>query len=416
MDAPLAQTVSDPPSQPSSGPRPAARQRPRLAALDGLRLIAALMVVSFHYIGLGDAWSAKAPHGFPLPVYWASEYGFLGVELFFLISGFVICMSAMGRPLSEFFISRVVRLYPAYWFAIIATTTVVAFWPEVRRPLNLKDTLTNFTMLQYPLQVSGVDGVYWTLWAEMRFYLLFSIVVLLGVTYRRVVAFCALWTVLSVVTVAVNNPLMTVVFMPSQAPYFIAGAAFFLMHRYGADAMLWGIVGISFLLSIHQLGVDPKIENKFSVVPGWFAIVLVTAFYAIMALIANNKVRVGWRWLTVAGTLTYPLYLLHQHIGWFIIDKLHHRVSPPLLVAGVTALMLVFAWLVNRLIERPVSKWMRRHLRATTDRYRTPRPPRPRLSINGGHPSGATHRIEKITPIPAPHTPETAPSRQRDRA
>jgi len=89
-------------------------RHPRVAILDGLRLVAALMVVSYHYISRGDAWTAASPHGFPQVVYLASRFGFFGVELFFLISGFVICMSGMGRSLGQFFVARVVRLYPAY--------------------------------------------------------------------------------------------------------------------------------------------------------------------------------------------------------------------------------------------------------------------------------------------------------------
>jgi len=86
----------------------------RLAALDGLRLVAALAVAGYHYT---VAWRIDGTH---LPQYFlphavhVTVYGFLGVELFFLISGFVICMSAWGRPLGAYFTSRVSRLYPAY--------------------------------------------------------------------------------------------------------------------------------------------------------------------------------------------------------------------------------------------------------------------------------------------------------------
>ncbi|HEY1487135.1 MAG TPA: acyltransferase [Micromonosporaceae bacterium] len=361
--------ANSPPSTTASAP---VRAGSRLAVLDGLRLLAALMVVSYHYVGLGDPWDAKLPHGFPLPVYWASEYGFLGVELFFLISGFVICLSSLGRSLGDFFIARVVRLYPAYWFAIIATTIVVTLLPHVRKPLGVKDTLTNFTMLQIPLHVHDVDGVYWTLWAELRFYLLFSIVVAMGVTYRRVVAFCAIWTVGCLIALSVGGPLLTLVFLPAQAPYFIAGTGFFLIHRYGQNAMLWGIVGMSYLLAVHQLGVDPRIRHKFGHVPAWFAIVIISVFFALIALIALGKLTFGWRWLTTAGTLTYPLYLLHQHIGWAIIDKLQHRMPAPVLAGGVLALMLALAYAVHRFIERPLARRMKTILRAAVGPAKQP--------------------------------------------
>jgi peptidoglycan/LPS O-acetylase OafA/YrhL len=363
---------------------------PRVAILDGLRLVAALMVVSYHYIARGDAWTAASPHGFPHVVYVASRYGFFGVELFFLISGFVICMSGMGRSLGQFFVARVVRLYPAYWFAVLATAVVVTLWPTVNQPLAHTDVVTNLTMLQIPLHTPNVDGVYWTLWVELRFYLLFALVVFFGVTYRRVVAFCALWTVASVATMAVGGPLLDdgrsstilqLAIVPQYSPYFIAGMAFFLMHRFRPDPLLWGIVGIQLMLAIHHLGVDPMIMHKFNGAAASVEPIVIVFLFAIMALVALHKLSVGWQWLTVAGTLTYPLYLLHQHIGWILIDTLQHAVPAPVVVVAVVTLMLIAAWLVHRLIERPVAARMKRLLIPAISRLRPPRPQMVRLSV-----------------------------------
>ncbi len=365
-------------------------RHPRVAILDGLRLVAALMVVSYHYIARGDAWTAASPHGFPHVIYVAARFGFFGVELFFLISGFVICMSGMGRSLGQFFVARVVRLYPAYWFAVLATAVVVTLWPTINRPLAHTDVVTNLTMLQIPLHTPSVDGVYWTLWVELRFYLLFALVVFFGVTYRRVVAFCAVWTVASVATMAVGGPLLDngqsstllqLAIVPQYSPYFIAGMSFFLMHRFRPDPLLWGIVGIQLMLAIHHLRVDPMIMHKFTGTAASVEPIVVVFFFAVMALVALHKLTVGWRWLTVAGTLTYPLYLLHQHIGWILIDKLQHEVPAPVVVVAVVAFMLIAAWLVHRLIERPLAARMRRLLVPAIGRLRPPRAPMVRLPV-----------------------------------
>jgi peptidoglycan/LPS O-acetylase OafA/YrhL len=376
-------------------------RHPRVAILDGLRLVAALMVVSYHYISRGDAWTAASPHGFPQVVYLASRFGFFGVELFFLISGFVICMSGMGRSLGQFFVARVVRLYPAYWFAVLATAVAVTLWPTINRPLAHTDVVTNLTMLQIPLHTPNVDGVYWTLWVELRFYLLFALVVFFGVTYRRVVAFCALWTVASVAAMAVGGPLLDngrsstllqLAIVPQYSPYFIAGMAFFLMHRFRPDPLLWGIVGIQLMLAIHYLDVDPMITHKFTGTAAAVEPVVVVCFFGIMALVALHKLAVGWRWLTVAGTLTYPLYLLHQHIGWILIDKLQHAVPAPVVVVAVLALMLIGAGLVHRLIEKPVAARLRRLLTPAIQRLRPPRAPMVRLPV------GSVRRPPTSTP------------------
>lgn len=367
------------------------------------------MVVAYHYIGIGDPWTAPAPHGFPLPIYWASEYGFLGVELFFLISGFVICMSSIGRGVGDFFIARVVRLYPAYWFAVLATTLVVTLLPAVRKPLGPRDTLANLSMLQIPLHIHDVDGVYWTLWAELRFYLLFAVVVGLGVTYRRVVAFCALWTVAAIITIDHGGALMHMLFLPYQAPYFIAGTAFFLIYRYGQDAMLWGIIGLQFLLAVHYLGVDGRIRHKFGHVPAWFAVVVIAVFFVLLALIAVGALRVGWRALTTAGTLTYPIYLLHQHIGWAVLNRVQGSAPAPLLVLALTALMIALAYAVHRLVERPLARAMKTVLRSAIGRESVgaARPtaavaPPPPTAGQRGTASPATRSMpEPAAPMPA---------------
>ncbi|MBP2346482.1 acyltransferase family protein [Streptomyces virginiae] len=360
-------------------PTRAARSRPRLAALDGLRLIAALMVVFHHYVGFGgntdpskNAWTKPVDVVFPTAS-WLASYTWTGVELFFIISGFVICMSSWGRSLGDFFTSRVVRLYPAYWLAVLLTTAVVTMWPLVVQPLGLKDVLLNLTMLQEPFRVGSVDAVYWTLWVELRFYLLFALVVWKGVTYRRVVLFCALWTVASVLVTAGRAPFLNYIVMPEYSPYFIAGVAMYLIHRFGPTLLLWGIVLVSWLFSIRQValyndGLAVSLGRTLDAKP---AIALMTLGYLVMIVLALGGLSwVRGRWLTTAGALTYPLYLLHEHIGWTGIRLLRFHLDPWTLVAVMTLGMLAAAWLVHRCVERPLSGLLKRGLTHGLDSLR----------------------------------------------
>ncbi|MEU9180694.1 acyltransferase [Streptomyces sp. NPDC048550] len=365
--------------EPAQAPAQAAAKRPRLAALDGLRLIAALMVVFHHYVGFGgnaeaskNAWTKPVDVVFPTAS-WLASYTWTGVEFFFVISGFVICMSSWGRSLGDFFTSRVVRLYPAYWFGVLATTAVVTLWPVVVQPVSMKDVLLNLTMLQEPFRVGSVDAVYWTLWVELRFYLLFALVVWKGVTYRRVVLFCALWTVASVLVTAGRAPFADYIVMPEYAPYFIAGVAMYLMHRFRPTVLLWGIVAISWLFSVRQVALynDNLAASLGRTMDAKPAIALMTLGYLVMLALALGRLNwVRGKWLTVAGATTYPLYLLHEHIGWTGIRLLRHHLSPWPLVAVMTLGMLVAAWLVHRLVERPLSKALKRGLTRSVDSLR----------------------------------------------
>ncbi|MGI5529708.1 acyltransferase family protein [Streptomyces syringium] len=337
------------------------RSTPRLYVLDGLRLIAALMVVLFHLVSLRGGWDRPAAEIFPAAEPLA-RYGWLGVEVFFLISGFVICMSTWGRSLGDFVVSRASRIYPAYWVAIFLTAGVVTMWPQVRDVKNWDVVLTNLTMLQQGLGVWDVDGVYWTLFIELKFYVLFAIVVATGVTYRKCVLFCGIWTVLSITAPTVDNKLLDMWAMPIYSPYFIAGIAFYLMHRFKPTAVLWGIVIMSLLLALHQVPRRVS-DNSSEVIPTWPATLIVFIAFVLMALISMGYCdRLQWRWLATAGALTYPLYLIHQYIGMTLTYWLRHTVPAPLLVLGIIVLMLGAAWVLHRCVERPLGKWLRRVL------------------------------------------------------
>ena len=345
-------------------PRPPVRQKPRenrLRALDGLRLIAALMVAAYHYGGRGgevtQAWGSSPQVQFPTLHTWFA-YGCLGVQIFFVISGFVICMSGWGKPLRSFFASRASRLLPSYWAAVVIVTAVFALPVVAYDAVSPSDALVNLTMMQQPLGVDRVLGVCWTLWAEVRFYALFALcVVVPGATRQRVILFCAGWTLAAVLAEAANEPLLDLVLMPEYAPFFIGGIGLYLVHRDRHDAYAWGIVIVSWLIGQHYAvrGLWHAPNPDFFSYRTSFGIVLVVTFgfVAVAAIALGWLNRANWRWLTVAGALTYPFYLVHEHLGWVVIETLHQRLHiPSYATLALTVLsMLSLAWLLNRYVE-----------------------------------------------------------------
>ncbi|MFI5874230.1 acyltransferase family protein [Streptomyces sp. NPDC051445] len=349
------------------------RTESRLRALDGLRLLAALMVCFYHYAGkngeVAQSWHQSPAAKFPT-LSQAATYGSLGVQFFFLISGFVICMSSWGRSIGDFFRSRVARLYPAYWAAIVLVTAAGLVLPVVAAPLRSDEILTNLTMLQQPMGVPRVLGVDWTLWVEVRFYALFALfVVRRGVTYRRVVVFCCLWTLAGVFARVADNPLTDELVMRDHAPYFIGGLALYLIHRFGNSLLPWGIVVFSFLLgqrySVTALW-HPGPQGAFHRNPYVIQLIVLVAFVAVAAVALGWTSRANWRWLTVAGALTYPFYLIHEHLGWFFIRVLYRGLGlDPWATFGTTVLsMLGIAWLLHRFVERRFGPRLKRALAA----------------------------------------------------
>ncbi|WP_225099638.1 acyltransferase [Streptomyces sp. CoH27] len=354
---------------PRQEPGPAAQGgRNRLLALDGLRLVAALMVCLYHYTGRGGtvsaSWHGSPSHLFPA-LSKAAVYGNFGVELFFVISGFVICMSSWGRTLGDFFRSRVARLYPAYWVALVLVTGASLAMPYVVHAVRLDEFLVNLTMLQQPMGAKRVLGVCWTLWVELRFYVLFALLVVRrGVTYRRVVLFACVWTLAAVLCHSTDNALLHQVIMPEYAPFFIGGLALYLIHRFGSDLLSWGIVAMSWLLAQREATVGLWGHHPHR--DPYVVILIVTVAFAAVAAVALGWTRwASWRWLVTAGALTYPFYLVHEHLGWFVIRVLHRDLGlAPWPTLGLTVLsMLGLAWLIHRFVEKPFGPRLKRALK-----------------------------------------------------
>ncbi|MFG2981148.1 acyltransferase family protein [Streptomyces sp. NPDC048258] len=388
-----------------SGPQLSGRSRGgetggRLAALDGVRILAALAVVFYHYVVLESAWGEPTARVFPVASRLA-VYGWLGVEVFFLVSGFVICMSAWGRTVGDFAVSRVARLFPAYWTGVAFTSLVLFTWPEVRPVKAFSDVVVNLSMLQGGVGVPHIDDAYWTLFAELKFYVLFSAVVIRGVTYRNCVLFCGLWTVAAVVAPTADNGVLSFFAITPYSPYFIAGIAFYLMRRFRPSAVTWAIVGVQFLLAqhyVHSRMLSSLGRGVTERTPAWPAHVIITLGFLVMAAMALGLFDgIRWRWLPHAGAVTYPFYLIHMMAGLTIIHHFRDRVAPVPLVLGVTAFMLAFAWIIHRLVERPLGRVLRDSLRRGVQDIRSGTPVRPALSRLPAQPSAPeAERIPSI--------------------
>ncbi|GAA0483622.1 acyltransferase [Paractinoplanes deccanensis] len=338
------------------------RQRTRLAALDGLRLICALAVAGYHY---GVSWridGVRPPTTFLPNAAHLLVYGFLGVEAFFMISGFVIGMSGWDRRPRDFLVARFLRLYPAFWVCVFVTVTVVVLLPVTTgvpygSSLSLSDVLLNLTMAPQPLGATLVDSVYWTLWCELRFYLVFAVLIAIGLTRRRVEVFCSVWLV-----AAVAGPSWV---MPDYAPYFVGGLALYLLHRFGPHWVTWCLIGASWALGMARVaGRVAALSPGFEVPVLPARIILSLAYGVLIAIALGATRRVTWGWLSTAGALTYPFYLLHQRIGYALLRRGYEHTGLPVwsLIAGTIAAMLGLAWMVHRCAERPVAAWLGRRL------------------------------------------------------
>ncbi|WHP17185.1 acyltransferase [Cellulomonas sp. ES6] len=358
----------------TADPSPAAPGRgPRLAALDGLRFLAAVGVLAYHFTTRQtDAWGRDLAEVAPAVSSWA-VYASLGPELFFVISGFVILMTAWGRSVPDIVGSRVGRLYPAYWVAVLATgALLLLIWPG--KEVTGDQVLVNLTLLQSLVDVNHVDGVYWTLWVELRFYLLIALLAAFGITRRRVLWFAALWPAAALLARVAGLTDAVVWLVAPYAPLFAAGMVLYVIHRTGHALVPWLLVAGNAALATAAL-VPARMASlgENSVVAPRPAL-LTASLLGCVGLVALVSLTPAarWRWagLTAAGALTYPLYLTHEYWGLWVVHLLSGRVPVWVVLAAATALSLVLAWLVHRFVEKPFGPRLRRATTVACERLR----------------------------------------------
>lgn len=351
----------------------------RYWTIDALRGIAALVVVLFHVNQVTLAHSASS---FAQAVNEALRFGFLGVSIFFVISGFVIAASLARDVITfgyfgKFVLKRSVRLDPTYWASIaldVTLTVIAAKLALSTTPApDAKKIVLHLFYLQDLTGVGNIAAIYWTLCLEIQFYIVFCATLLI---HNRLTAhwppgqqrpnikawlFCAITT---------YSMLIAAQLVPSPLPgLFVTHWVLFAM---GAAAYHWGIhepaQGRPFVAIM--LAVSAVIGCQIYFKGAVYALSLFIAFVTAIGLfIGARRGKLGV-WLRndvllYLGARSYSIYLFHAIVGeraaevltQLIYPRLHLSVTDTLwsfvaLLAGV-AVSLVVAELAYRLIEYP---------------------------------------------------------------
>ena len=291
----------------------------------------------------------------PIRVSW----GHFGLELFFIISGFVILMTlTRARDISDFAISRVARLYPAYWCAVLLTT-LFAWQLETLGP-PASEVAANLTMLQGYMLLPDIDGSYWTLTLELDFYLVMG-----GLFYFRQLGRISVMAVLLMlglhglsVADALGLPTPVAQFRAAQyAGWFVIGICLFRLTR-GPDR--WAFTALILAVLYAAWGGPPRSGS-----PGGLLYFLISiGFAALVWLGVHGRLRLlqlaPLVWL---GDISYPLYLLHQRIGTDVMGQLDFFGVPgPATTALAIAFVVVLAAVVHVIVETPGRRWLRAKL------------------------------------------------------
>jgi peptidoglycan/LPS O-acetylase OafA/YrhL len=332
----------------------------RLQELDALRGIAATMVMWFHYtVQYQEFFGPTQVMRFALPP------GRYGVQLFFVISGFVIFLTlSHSRSLWDFAANRLCRLYPPYWASLAITFVIIHSFPLPGFEVTLWQAVVNLTMLQYWLFTPHLDPVYWTLSVELAFYGFVSVLFSVG-WLARVERWVAVWLGMEIIVRGADlanlfhiSPMIRTALLLDHGHFFFAGVLFYRMKQEGFTTIRWLLLATCILAAW-------LIRD----VPHALSLVVAT-----LVFVAFLRGKLGWlklRPLLFLGNISYPLYLLHQDIGYVIISQLRKAgfVSEAwLLVPVLVALLLATA--VHRLVEKPGRDWLRAQWKRSSLRTR----------------------------------------------
>lgn len=348
--------------------------------LDLIRFAAALSVVFFH---LGYSWwlphrghdMAFDPFAETLTVAKALvRWGWIGVPIFFVLSGFVIAFSAEGRSARDFVRGRAMRLYPGAWLCATATL-LLARWDD---PGALDDFARSLTLLPIGPWISGV---YWTLAVEIVFYAAVAATIVAGVPMHRVGyaiggASTLFWLSrlvdlatgrhLHAVYDAIESPLGTLTLLPSGC-YFGLGVMLWVAARRGvrADVLLAsGVFVASGLVAALASGRYQVLRDGGHVLQAGIPAALWLCGLAAIAgaIWFNNRIweRLG-RWaapIRTIGLATYPLYLVHSEVGRRLMLELD--TLPPLARFGVAVFATCMLALLIVRLEVVTRRWLER--------------------------------------------------------
>ena len=191
----------------------------KIGAINLLRFIAALGVLLYHYTFMFyQRGFTYLDFGVGRSLF---QYGYLGVDLFFIISGFVIALSAEGRTAWKFLISRLARLYPLFWISVSITSFFLLFGGNwISSEVTASRYLAGLTMIPGLFNQTVVDGSYWSLEVELKFYAFIFIIIVLGL-------FKKIESIANIITIGL---VVATIFLPTHLNWianFMAGIIFY---------------------------------------------------------------------------------------------------------------------------------------------------------------------------------------------
>lgn len=322
--------------------------------LDLIRGLSAIFILLYHYTtryndnpitcGGRTEWIINVP------------WGCAAVTTFFILSGFLTSKHILNNTVGGgwmFLRHRILRLYPALTVCMILTfiVTNICFKQAAG---DLKDLLFSFTLMPQVFGAKYIDGAYWTLRIEFMFYIFIAFLMYLPIGYKKI-CICAL-CLLSIMLYPIDclyghNAIiraMIYIVNPSWVSSFMAGMSIFFLINNRRDYFFQVIMLLSVLSTI--LWQDTYHNIFFAAT----CLLLIAATCLDMSILQRFRLSGLLMWY---GKISYPLYLIHQLIGFAIIYylQIYGYTSTWFIIIPITVSSFL-GWLVHTYVELPISR------------------------------------------------------------
>ena len=323
----------------------------RIKFLDGLRGIAILLVLCFHAF---SKWPAIMPYGNSYGDFPVFKYGNLGVQLFFLISGFVILMSLeKNKDFGVFFYKRWLRLFPAILVVTVLIYSTAGFFHE--RPAGSPDIYSVLPGLTFidpnciriitGIKINLLEGAFWSLFVEFKFYFVFGICYF---TLKQINAIIAIFSMflLSVLGTKLNIGFIITLsefFSFSFYGWFVSGSLAYLYFKSQKKPYLY------FSILVGLLNIFPYRHDLTSLLFSAFILVLfyTPIYFSKIRIILENSIVLFF------GLISYPLYLIHENMMVSLICKMSKIIDIPSILLPVVpiSILVLIAYFIVKIAE-----------------------------------------------------------------
>jgi len=328
----------------------------RFDTLDLFRALAALSVMLLHY-----TYSYRIHYGQSYKSGYDFRYGYLGVQLFFIISGFVIFLTVLqSKSVFDFLYKRITRFVSNFSFFLATTFALGSVFGLPGREKSFHTAVWNVTMIPGFFGIPAVDGAYWSLVPEVFFYI-FMIIVMLSRQLKNILIIGSVFLLLTWVDRYVYKfPLQwSLALNVEWNSLFFAGILFYkLKFENKYRSILVHLLIILCFVTICQV-LSSETER-----------IIVACFFILFYLFSYNKIEwLHWKPLIFLGLISYPLYLIHQNIGYLILNYIKSFFgNDPIVFITIPLLCTIgLAYMVHRFVEAPSLNFFRKLKRAYFD-------------------------------------------------